>query len=131
MDLFKNFVMKFWEMMEEYERCINFFYSILKRKMAAFLTCRAVRKRGNARLYSQSRKKSEETALLIFAIFFLICWGHKGHTGFNDTHAKNQSPFASFLMFRRKIFTGYILSSLLFNPIIFFVKLEFNMKKIG
>ena len=28
--------------------------------MAAFLTCRAVRKRGNTRPYSQSRKKSEE-----------------------------------------------------------------------
>ena len=37
-----------------------FIYPILTRKMAAFLTCRAVRKRGNARPYSQSRKKSEE-----------------------------------------------------------------------
>ena len=36
------------------------FYPILTRKMAAFLTCRAVRKRGNARPYSQSRKNSEE-----------------------------------------------------------------------
>ena len=36
------------------------FYPILTRKMAAFLTCRAVRKRGNARPYSQSRKKSDE-----------------------------------------------------------------------
>ena len=39
---------------------VMYYYPILTRKTAAFVTCRAVRKRGNARPYSKSRKKSEE-----------------------------------------------------------------------
>ena len=53
-----NFFLWHWE---QTFFLLKIFYPILKRNMAAFLTCRAVRKRGNARPYSQSRKKSEET----------------------------------------------------------------------
>ena len=50
--------------------------------------------------------------------------------GFNDPQAQNQSPFASFSIFRYKNFTGYTLRSLLYDLIIFHrVKLEFNTIK--
>ena len=41
-------------------RIVMYYYPILTRKAAAFVTCRAVKKWGNARPYSKSRKKSEE-----------------------------------------------------------------------